>query len=296
VPRPTGAPGGVPRPPGAPGTLPRPPGAPTAAAPRSTVPGPPKAPPTVELPGQEFSEVATLAEAVTQPVTVAARPSSTPFVPPVAAAPPAAAPVIRRAPIPETGALPQITVQQAAELQRLYETLDSSDYFEILQLPQSAGTSEIKRAFYRESRIYHPDRIFHLTDMAPKQQLGDLYKRITEAYYVLRDDAKRKKYLADITGPERATKLRFTEASETEQKAEVVKAREDEFGTNPKARQFYKTALADIEKQNWSAAERNLKMALTFESSNAKFKEKMAEVQLNVEEIRKATHTGFTIK
>ena len=270
------------------------------------VPGPPKPPPAIELPMEEFSEISTLIadppEGVTPPISNSGvRPSSSPFVPPVAPFVPVTTPSaptagIRRSPIPETGAVQQITVQQAAELQRLFEALDSADYFQTLQVPQTAGTSEIKRAFYRESRIYHPDRIFHLTDAAPKQQLGDLYKRITEAYYVLRDDAKRKKYLADINGPERASKLRFTEASETEQKAEVVKSREEEFGTNPKARQFYKTALADIEKQNWSAAERNLKMALTFEPANAKFKEKMAEVQIKTEEMRKATHTGFTIK
>lgn len=203
---------------------------------------------------------------------------------------------IRKAPIPETGAVEQITPQQGAELQRLYETLGSSDYFETLQVAQTASTNEIKRAFYRESRIYHPDRAFHLTDLSAKQQLGDLYKRITEAYYVLRDDAKRKKYLVDINGPERAGKLRFTETSETEQKAEVIKQREEEFGTNPKARQFFKTALADINNQNWGAAERNIKMALTFEPSNARFKEKLQEVQVKVEENRKGTHTGFTIK
>lgn len=238
--------------------------------------------------------MAEMPEAITQPAAPAVPPPSiAPFVAPATAAAPQAT---RRAPIPETGAVPQITPEQAAQLQKLFESLDSSDYFQILQLPQTATTSDIKRAFYRESRIYHPDRIFHLTDPRPKQQLGDLYKRITEAYYVLRDDAKRKKYLGDLASAERATKLRFTEASETEQKAEVVKAREEEFGTNPKARQFFKTALADIDKQNWSAAERNIKMALTFEPSNAKFKEKLAEVQVKVEEIRKATHTGFTIK
>lgn len=227
-------------------------------------------------------------------VTVAP-PIAPPPAPAVVSAP-APPPVQRRAAIPETGALEQVTPQQAAELKRLFEAFVKMDYFQVLQLAPTATTSEIKRAFYKESRIYHPDRIFHLTDAAAKQHLGDLYKRITEAYYVLRDDAKRKKYLADLGGPERAAKLRFTEASEVEQKNEVVKAREEEFGTNPKARQFFKTALADASNQKWDAAERNIKMALTFEPSNARFKEKLAEVQVEIEKIRKATHSGFTIK
>ncbi len=260
---------------------------------------------------EDFAETATVLDAIYDPIEAITlpgggpRPSTAPVVAPttapVASAPavvaaPSLPPVQRRSPIPDTGALEQITAAQAAELKKLFEVFARMDYFQVLQLASSATTSEIKKAFYKESRIYHPDRIFHLTDAAAKQSLGDIYKRITEAYYVLRDDAKRKKYLTDLGGAERAAKLRFTEASEVEQKNEVVKAREEEFGTNPKARQFFKTALADAGNQKWDAAERNIKMALTFEPSNARFKEKLAEVQAKIEENRKATHTGFTIK
>ncbi len=90
------------------------------------------------------------------------------------------------------------------------ERLDALDYFELLGVPITASAAEVKRAFYRESRAYHPDRFFHLTDQPFKARVHDVYKRVTEAYYVLRDDVRRPKYLADVTGPERATKLRFT--------------------------------------------------------------------------------------
>ena len=305
VPRPAGAPGSVPRPMGAPGAAPRPPGAPAPAMKPAPVLAPP--PPTVPMPpptaSQDFTETATVLDAIVldtpEAITLARSRLVAPPVAPAAAATvtmPVLPPLQRRAAIPETGAVEQITPQQAAELKRLFEAFVKMDYFQVLQLAPTATTSEIKRAFYKESRIYHPDRIFHLTDAGAKQHLGDIYKRITEAYYVLRDDAKRKKYLADLAGPERVAKLRFTEASEVEQKNEVVKAREEEFGTNSKARQFFKTGLADINSQKWDSAERNIKMALTFEPSNARFKEKLAEVQVELEKIRKATHTGFTIK
>ena len=129
----------------------------------------------------------------------------------------------RPSPLPHTGAVETITPQMAQQLAFIADALDGQDYFEVLQLPQSAGAAEIKRAFYRDSRVYHPDRVFHLQDEKVKNDIGTIYKRITEAYFVLRDDAKRKKYLADITGAERAARLRYTEATDSELKAEAKK-------------------------------------------------------------------------
>jgi DnaJ-class molecular chaperone len=209
---------------------------------------------------------------------------------------PSALPPRTPGPLPETGSIEYVAPEQAAELAAMAASLDGQDYFHLLQLPLTANTGDIKRAFYRESRVYHPDRFFHLTDAAAKASIGAIYKRITEAYYVLRDDARRRKYVADLGGPERATKLRYSEASEVEQKAEQKKAAEDEFGSNPRSRQFFRTALGDIASGNWSAAERNLKMGLTWEPGNAKFKERLVEVQRKIEEQRKASGDSFRIK
>jgi DnaJ-class molecular chaperone len=216
--------------------------------------------------------------------------------PPRANAAATALPARKPGPLPETGSIEAVSPAQASQLALMADALDSQDYFQALQVPQTSNAGDIKRAFYRESRVYHPDRFYHLTDEAAKGDIGAIYRRITEAYYVLRDDAKRKKYLADLAGPDRASKLRFSEASEAEQKAEAKKAAEDEYGTNPKSRQFFKTALSDIASQNWGSAERNLKMGLTYEPGNAKFKERLAEVQRKLEDARKTTGDSFKIK
>lgn len=185
---------------------------------------------------------------------------------------------------------------ELAALAGLCASLDRMDYFEILKLPRGASPAEIKAAFYRESRAYHPDRYYHLPDPTTKQRVNEVYKRITEAYYVLRDDAKRKRYLAEISGPDRAKKLRFTEESEIETKQAQKRAVEEQIGLHPKGRQFFQAALQDEKAQRWSAAERNLKMALTFEPQNARYKEKLSEVQQKVEEERKKGGGQFGIK
>jgi len=159
------------------------------------------------------------------------------------------------------------------EAQALAQVLDELDYFQILKVAQNASPAEIKTAYYRESRAYHPDRFSTLPPGEMKEMIGRIYKRINEAYVCLREDVKRTKYLADILGPERQKKLRFIEASEQEMKKE----KEQEVGATPQGRKFYMAGLADMAAQRFAAAERNFKMALTYEPNNANFKAKRDE-------------------
>src|SRR5881394_624996 len=102
------------------------------------------------------------------------------------------------------------------EAQALAQVLDELDYFQVLKIGQNASPPEIKAAYYRESRAYHPDRFSTLPQSELKDNIGKIYKRINEAYVCLRDDTKRTKYLADVLGADRQKKLRFVEASEQE--------------------------------------------------------------------------------
>jgi curved DNA-binding protein CbpA len=181
----------------------------------------------------------------------------------------------------------ELSPQQVAQLREFASALTKLDYFQLLRVDVNAVPADIKKAFHRESRTFHPDRFFHIKDADTKSYVNQIYKRITEAYYVLRDDAKRRKYQTDIQSPARLDKLRFNEDSEAEQKAEQKKAQDEEFGGNAKSRPFFKAALADCEKENWAAAERNLKTAMTFDPSNPRIKEKLAEVAQKVEEQRR---------
>ena len=159
------------------------------------------------------------------------------------------------------------------EAAALAQIMDELDYFQILKVAQDASPSQIKAAYYRESRAYHPDRFYQLPNTDLKESIGRIYKRINEAYVCLRDDVKRAKYLADVSGAERQKKLRFVEASEQEMK----KDKEQEVGSTPQGRKFFMAGLSDMAAQRFSAAERNFKMALTYEPNNPNYKAKRDE-------------------
>ncbi|HSP80210.1 MAG TPA: DnaJ domain-containing protein [Myxococcaceae bacterium] len=259
-------------------------------------PPPPIAPSIAPLVPSVAPVVPPIAPAVA-PVVPPVAPARAPRVPGVAPALPSAAPATPPPPPPAaTGRSASLDEQQLAELQSRCARLDQLDYFEVLKLEKTATPADIKRAFYRESRTYHPDRFFHLEEKELKDRVHELYKRVTEAYYVLRDDTKRRLYLADVTGPERAHKLRFTEASEAETRAAAKRQHEEQIGLHPKGRQFYQTGVADADAGRWAAAERNLKMALTYEPSNARYKEKLAEVQKVINDESRNKGDAFKIR
>src|SRR3954465_9796450 len=62
------------------------------------------------------------------------------------------------------------------------------DYYEILGVARSASDADIKKAFRKLAREYHPDVAKN------KKQAEEKFKEINEAYEVLGDPAKRKKY------------------------------------------------------------------------------------------------------
>lgn len=165
------------------------------------------------------------------------------------------------------------------EVEERAAALDGLDYFEVLRLPAGAGAAEVKAAYYRESRAYHPDRFAALPSPELRALIARIYRRVNEAYTVLRDDRKRQRYLADVSGPERVLKLRFTEVDEAAFQDEQKRKLEEQLGQTPNGRKLYAQALADVEAQRWEAAERALRAALVYEPANARFKELLARVE-----------------
>jgi DnaJ-class molecular chaperone len=157
--------------------------------------------------------------------------------------------------------------------------LDSLDYFEVLGLSREASPAEVKAAYYRESRAYHPDRFAALDLPELRTHIGRIYRRVNEAYTVLRDDDRRRRYLADVTGPDRARKLRFTEVEESQVKQEQKQKLEDQLGLTPNGRKFYAAALKELGAGRLEPAERALKSALMYEPGNARFRELLAQVE-----------------
>src|ERR1700733_5281369 len=61
------------------------------------------------------------------------------------------------------------------------------DYYEILGVTRAADADEVKRAYRKMARKYHPD-------VSKEKNAEDKFKEVQEAYEVLRDADKRAAY------------------------------------------------------------------------------------------------------
>jgi len=66
-------------------------------------------------------------------------------------------------------------------------------WYEILEVPQSASTADIRSAYLKMAREYHPDRVpEHLTKL--RADAEDKFKQVQAAWAVLGDPARRRRY------------------------------------------------------------------------------------------------------
>jgi molecular chaperone DnaJ len=105
------------------------------------------------------------------------------------------------------------------------------DYYEVLGVPRTANLDEVKSAYRRLARQYHPD----VAKENPKAA-EEKFKELSEAYEVLIDPEKRRRYdqlgfsgVETDFGPQGFTWQNFTHAGDLE----------DLFGASPLFRQFF---------------------------------------------------------
>src|SRR5688572_17957109 len=127
------------------------------------------------------------------------------------------------------------------QLHQLAGNIDGLDYFQILNLQSTASSQQIRDSYYQLARALHPDKFFHIADEPTKEAVHKIYKRVVEAYTILKEEKKRLTYVKDIGGPERAAKLRFSEESEAVTKEQSKAALK--VAKTPKGEQMYQAAL-----------------------------------------------------
>ena len=105
------------------------------------------------------------------------------------------------------------------------------DYYEVLGVPRTAGTDEVKSAYRKLARQYHPDVAKENPKVAEER-----FKELSEAYEVLIDPEKRRRYdqlgfpgVETDFGPQGFTWQNFTHAGDIE----------DLFDSSPLFRQFF---------------------------------------------------------
>jgi curved DNA-binding protein CbpA len=165
----------------------------------------------------------------------------------------------------------------------LAKTIDDLDYYELLEVKPKAFTDEIKVAYFKQSRLFHPDKYYN-EDPRLVEVITKIFKRITEAYKVLSDKDKRVAYTKAIAGPDRQKMLRYN----PKLIEDTAKGPEDE-GQTAMGKKYYQLAKSSIQNKDYKSAKINLQLAAKMEPNNQTFKDRIAEVEemLNLQKKKK---------
>jgi curved DNA-binding protein CbpA len=126
-----------------------------------------------------------------------------------------------------------------ASLQAAFAKMAEADHYEVLGVARNASGAQVKAAYFALAKAWHPDSAAQDDPPEAKKLRADLFARISEAWSVLGDEARRKQYFEDLqTGAMTPVDVgAILEAENVFQKATVL----------VKTRQ-YQAALAELEK------------------------------------------------
>ena len=74
------------------------------------------------------------------------------------------------------------------------KTLPKITLYQILQLPESASTPEIKKAYHKLAKKYHPDKIPDNATQKQKEATTEKFRILKSAYELLSDEKSKKDY------------------------------------------------------------------------------------------------------
>lgn len=171
--------------------------------------------------------------------------------------------------------------QEKSKLDQILAWLDRSDYYQILNVPKDAKSLQMKEAYFKLSKQYHPDKFYTLTDADSVEKITQVFKRVNEAYMVLKNPQKRKRYDEVAFGPEREQNLRYQPGDADR----GGPANLEDNAKTPNGKKYLKLALVAQKNRDWKTAEANLKFAINFEPENAFIKKMMEKIKSEIASI-----------
>lgn len=176
---------------------------------------------------------------------------------------------------------PSLQLPEEDDLLVIAGKLDTMSYYELLEVEPDVHPDVLQLQFHTLTRRFHPDLYLASDDPDLLRAVNRIYRRMNEAYAVLKSPRRRRAYDDGLEGAPHTWSLRLTgEAAERARRLERVQR--GETGTGD----FYwekARALLDVEPGTGSRAEgiaeavRLLRLAVTFEPDNEHFRRLLAE-------------------
>jgi len=155
-------------------------------------------------------------------------------------------------PMPQPGG---VNINDPDQMRRAIEqkvkVVETQDLFSVLDLQQTATRDQVKQAYFDAAKRYHPDRLTSLGLEALRTDVEKIFRRVSEAYGTLYDDARREEY--------KKTLGQGGKKDESEAHAKAMKMLEAEMA--------FKRGEIYVRKGDWPNAIRELEQSVALNPS-----------------------------
>ncbi len=193
-----------------------------------------------------------------------------------------------------------LDIRKKIEVEALADVLEDLDYYRLLKLKAGAPIPEVERAYARQSQEFHPDRFFGVRDPHFMKKVTQIFKKVTEAYQVLRDPELKKMYDSkmglreDKKGGGLSGKKGHMGKAALEAEKEALEA--DDVVTDKRARKYWDLAQIAEMNEDWNGVVMNVGFALTYEKDNVVLKDKLATAKVKMKEKTAKNKNPYKIK
>ncbi len=193
-----------------------------------------------------------------------------------------------------------LTTDQKQLILAKHVSLQGATLFEVLDCGPDADKRTLKRAYFKISKDFHPDRFYGKQLGTYQARLAEIFKAATDAWEVLEDDARRAAYLERLAGSrptgksqsqaEHAASL-FDQACQHEVTGQLELSLK-EFAAvvrlDPQTRYLKRAALAALKAQELRSAEEYATKAAELDPRDASVHRTLAKVFRGLSRIQDA--------
>ena len=164
-----------------------------------------------------------------------------------------------------------LEVEQQKAIIEFHERLRDMDFYQVLGVKAGADGKAIRRAYFRTSKQYHPDRYYRKRLGPFKARLEAIFLRISQAYQFLADAKRRSAYEAQILGERQRSdgeKKAATDAPKPPDLKPAAATKPPRRAASAKAREFFEEGLRELRANDYTAAALALRRAISLDRDN----------------------------
>ncbi|OIP29187.1 MAG: hypothetical protein AUK47_28060 [Deltaproteobacteria bacterium CG2_30_63_29] len=172
------------------------------------------------------------------------------------------------------GAPPAPAISEEVE-RFLAHSDEETDHYRVLGVERTAGVVEIRGAYLKLMKAFHPDNYFNRIGEELQTKLETAYQKVVSAFDILADQKRRDKY--DISLGHFAGAVDGSSEDVKRKRAELEEYRSKNAARIRKAKDLWDSALEDEKAGRLKDARSKVQLAINFDPKNPMFERKLQQ-------------------